>query len=152
MLMVQDPTGAVVGVWQAINHIGASLVNKAGAMCWNELATRDMKAAQDFYGKLFGWEFSVDEASGYTSILNKGRANGGIMQMDEQWGDMPPVWSVYFSVEDLDATVAKVEPNGGKVIMPRTDAGGIGYFSIVADPTGAVCTFIELKEPQGWEG
>lgn len=152
MMMLQDPTGAVVGVWQAKNHIGSSLVNTPGAMCWNELATRDMKKASEFYSSLFGWEYSVDEASGYTSILNKGRYNGGIMQMDENWGEMPPVWSTYFSVADLDATIAKVEANGGKVIMPRTPAGEIGHFSIVADPTGAVCSIIELKKPDSWEG
>lgn len=69
------------------------------------------------------------------------------MQMDESWGDMPPVWSVYFSVSDIDATIAKVELNGGKVIMGKTDAGGIGVFAVIADPTGAVCSFIQLKEP-----
>lgn len=149
--MIQDPTGAVVGLWQAKNHIGASLVNTAGAMCWNELSTRDAEAAKKFYGELFGWEYELDEASGYTSLKNKGRFNGGIMQMDESYGDMPPVWTVYFSVADLDATIAQAEPNGGKVIMPSTDAGGIGKFSIIADPTGAVCSFIQLQEPEHWK-
>ncbi|MCL4879224.1 MAG: VOC family protein [Anaerolineae bacterium] len=150
MMMLQDPTGAVLGAWQPKNHIGASLVNTPGAMTWNELTTRDLAKAKDFYTKLFVWETSVDATSGYTTFLNNGRSNGGVMQMDESWGDMPPVWSVYFSVADIDATIAKVEPNGGKVIMGKTDAGGIGVFAVIADPTGAVCSFIQLKEPQPW--
>ncbi|MCL4250156.1 MAG: VOC family protein [Anaerolineae bacterium] len=152
MMLLQDPTGAVVGAWQPKNHIGASLVNTPGAMTWNELTTRDLDKAKDFYTKLFGWETSVDPASGYVTFLNNGRANGGAMQMDANWGEMPPVWSAYFSVADIDATIAKVETNGGKVLMGKTNAGDIGEFAVVADPMGAVCTFIQLKEPQPWDG
>ena len=47
--------------------------------------------------------------------------------------------------------VAKVAPNGGKVMMGKTDASDIGTFAIIADPTGAVCTFMQLKEPQPWD-
>ncbi|MBZ0303846.1 MAG: VOC family protein [Anaerolineae bacterium] len=151
MMMLQDPTGAVVGVWQAKNHIGSSLVNTPGAMTWNELTTRDVDKAKDFYTKLFGWQASVDPASGYVTFLNNGRPNGGVMLMDANWGDMPPVWTAYFSVADIDATIAKVEPNGGKVILGKTKAGDIGAFAVIADPTGAVCTFMQLKEPQPWD-
>ena len=57
----------------------------------------------------------------------------------------------YFSVADVDATLKKVEALGGKVNMPVTDAGDIGRFSVITDPTGAVCTVIQLKQPQPWE-
>jgi len=152
MAVIQDPTGAVFGVWQPINHIGASLVNTPGAMTWNELTTRDVDKAKDFYTHLFGWTVDVDEASGYVTFNNNGRPNAGVMQMDANWGEMPPVWTAYFSVADVDATIAKVEPNGGKVLMGKMDAGGIGWFAVIADPTGAVCSLIQLKEPQPWEG
>ncbi len=151
MMMFQDPTGAVLGVWQPYNHIGSGLVNTPGALTWNELTTRDSEKAKDFYTKLFGWELRVDEPSGYVMFANKGRVNGGVMQLDEKWGDAPPVWSAYFSVADIDDTIAKVEPNGGKVVMGKTDAEGVGEFAIIADPTGAVCTLIQLIEPEPWE-
>jgi hypothetical protein len=151
MLVLQDPTGASLSLWQARNHIGAGLVNTVGAMCWNELSTRDAAKAQDFYTKLFGWEFTKDPAQEfYHYFTNNGRANGGIMQMDERWGDAPPHWMVYFTVADIDQTVAKVPGLGGKVHVPVTPAGTIGRFSVVGDPTGAVCTFIQLTEPEIW--
>ena len=34
---------------------GAGLVNEPGALAWNELSTRDLEAAKDFYGAVFGW-------------------------------------------------------------------------------------------------
>ena len=41
MLHIQDPEGAHLGLWQPKQHIGAGIVNTVGAMCWNELLTRD---------------------------------------------------------------------------------------------------------------
>ena len=73
------------------------------------------------------------------------------MQLDASWGDAPPYWAVYFSVADVDATIAKVVPNGGNVMMGKTNAGDIGQFSVISDPAGAVCTVIQLQEPQPWD-
>ncbi len=150
MLVLQDPTGAVLALWQAKNHIGASLVNTPGAIAWNELSTRDAEKAKDFYGKLFGWQFTVDEPSGYTYFTNQGRMNGGIIQMGDEWGDMPPAWSVYFSVADIEATIEKAQANGGTIVMPKTEAPGTGHFAVIADPAGAVATYMQLNEPDPW--
>ena len=51
MAFLMDPTGAALGLWQARNHIGAGIVNTVGAMCWNELLTRDAETAKAFYSK-----------------------------------------------------------------------------------------------------
>ena len=61
MLIIQDPEGAHMGLWQPKNRLGAGIVNTVGAMCWNELLTRDSDAARAFYGALLGWEFDGDE-------------------------------------------------------------------------------------------
>ena len=150
MMVVKDPSGAHISFWQAKNHIGAGLVNTPGAMGWNELATRDIEKAKTFFNKVLGWEYQTDE-NNYTMIMNNGRPNGGIMKMDENWGDMPPNWTVYFSIADLDKAIKKVPELGGTVHMGKTSAGDVGDFSIVADPTGAVFTIIHLNEPQKWE-
>ena len=48
MAFFMDPEGAALGLWQARNHIGAGIVNTVGAMCWNELLTRDAADSQGF--------------------------------------------------------------------------------------------------------
>ena len=58
--------------------------------------------------------------------------------------EVPPHWSVYFSVEDTDAAVAKVQALGGSVMMPGMDVEP-GRFAVVADPMGAVFNVITLK-------
>jgi uncharacterized protein len=149
MLVLQDPTGAHVALWQPKTHIGASVVNTPGAMMWNELATRDLETAKDFYNKILGWEYEMNN-DGYVSIKNNGRYNGGMMTMDESYGEMPPVWTIYFNVEDLDASIKKVEELGGK-IMVKAEASGVGPFAIINDSTGATLSIMEAKNAQAWE-
>lgn len=149
MLVLQDPHGVTLSLWQAKNHIGARAVNRAGAMSWNELATRDMDGSKKFYGEVFGWTFD-DAGDNYFVIENNGRSNGGMVLLNEQWGEMPPTWSIYFTVADLDATLAAIEPNGGTIVMPKTQIGERGHIAIVSDPTGGGhATLIEM-EPEAW--
>lgn len=150
MAFLVDPVGATLGLWQPKNHIGASLVNTPGAMTWNELMTRDTDKAKDFYGKLFGWTYQADERD-YILINNGSRPNGGMLKMDDSFGDMPPAWGTYFSVKDIEATAKKVESAGGTLNMGITSAGEVGRFIVASDPTGAVCTFMQLTQPQPWE-
>ena len=49
MAFVADPTGAVVGLWQANKHIGATVVGDTGAVVWNELVTDKPESALPFY-------------------------------------------------------------------------------------------------------
>lgn len=149
MLILQDPTGAHVALWQTKTHIGASVINKAGAMMWNELATRDIDAAKTFYKNVLGWDYETDE-NGYIMIINQGRNNGGILEMDESYGEMPSVWNVYFNVKDFDTQVKKVEELGGQVVM-QAEAPNIGPFAVIADSTGAVLTIMEANEIEAWE-
>jgi len=151
MIILQDPTGAMVNLWQPKNHIGASVVNKPGAFTWNELATREPQKAIQFYSDLLGWtSMAQDGRDDYWMVMNNGRVNGGVIAMDDSWGDMPPVWTVYFSVADLDKTIEKAKSLGGSVMMDATDAGEIGRFAILNDPIGAGFQVIELSNPDTW--
>lgn len=146
MALIQDPTGAVVGVWQPNNHIGAQLVNMPNALVWNELQTRDLETAKAFYAATFGWTDSSDP-SGYVMFSVDDRVQAGMMAMDESWGPVPPNWSVYFMVEDVEAAAAKVKELGGTVMVPPTAAGEMGRFAVVQDPQGGVFTVMTFNGP-----
>lgn len=150
MGVLQDPTGAVFGVWQPGQHIGARLVNQPGSLSWNELATKDTKKAGEFYTKLFGWSTQVQEMpqTTYTTFLNGDRMNAGMMQMTEEWGDIPPHWMPYFAVADCDASAEKAKELGGSIGVPPTDIPPVGRFSVIQDPQGAHFTIIKLNNPQ----
>ena len=143
MAVFADPTGAMIAIWQAKDHHGAQLVNAPGAMCWNELETRDPKAAQQFYGALLGWK--AKESPGYTEWMNQGTPIGGMMEMTgDRWKGIPPHWMPYFAVADCDKTVATVKDSGGKAYVEPTDIPGTGRFAVLADPQGAVFSVIQL--------
>ena len=150
MAFFMDPTGAALGLWQARSHIGAGIVNTVGAMCWNELLTRDTEAAKAFYSVVLGWEFHGD--GHYIHITNRGRNNGGMLEMDESFGEMPPCWMPYFNVADIDAAMKRVEELGGKVITPKMEAPDTGWFTVVQDPAGAVFYIMQLAQADPWEG
>lgn len=146
MTTIQDPTGAIFGVWQPGNHIGAQLVNMPNALTWNELHTPDIDAARDFYGAVFAWTYDVDENDYVVSKVDD-RMQAGMMQMTEQMKGVPPHWSVYFLVEDIDATAVRIGELGGSILVSPTSAGQVGRFLVAQDPQGAVFSAIEYAGP-----
>jgi uncharacterized protein len=134
---LQDPQGALIGIWQPGGHIGASLVNEPGAMVWNQLATSDVESAQRFYADLFGWSYEPLEGSSepYWQIRNEdGWLNGGVMGLPGEL--VSPHWLVMFTIADADAAAATVSERGGAVTVPPTDVP-VGRFTAMADPHGA---------------
>ena len=148
LAFLADPTGAVFAVWQKNKHVGAELCNEPVSFSWNECATRDIERASDFYSKLLGWKLESTPMGGteYRVIKNRGRDNGGLLQMTAEWGEMPPHWMVYFAVADTDATAKKAAELGGEVSVPPTDIP-MGRFAVITDPQGAVFTVIKLNQP-----
>lgn len=148
MAFLSDAEGAHFAIWQPGDHVGAGFVNEPGSFCWNELLTRDVENAKLFYNSLFGWEISAVENAPveYHVISNAGRMNGGMIAWMEDMGDVPPNWGVYFSVDDCDASVERVEELGGRLILPPKDIEP-GRFAVVADPAGAVFSVMYVRAP-----
>jgi len=111
-----------------------------GTPSWVDLGTPDIEAAAGFYGGLFGWEVpeseNAEQTGGYRQAMLRGKPVAGIMPLMQE--GQPPAWSTYISVEDADATVAKVKEAGGTVIAEPMDVMELGRMAIFADPTGAV--------------
>ncbi len=146
MSTIQDPTGANVSLWQANKHHGAQIINVVGAMCWNELYTNDLDQAKQFYADLLGWTYEIDEGTGYVSIKNNGRNNGGMMAITPEMVGMPPNWTVYFTVKNIQESAAKVKELGGKVHMEPKDIG-VGKIAMITDPAGAAFIIMEMSVP-----
>lgn len=139
MAILADPTGAVVGLWQAGTHLGAEVVNEADTWFWNELLTRDVDTAKGFYGDVLGWDYdAMDMGPMGTYHVVKGGPEGvaGLMAMPGEMPDqVPNHWMVYFMVADADATVAKALELGGQVVQPAMDTP-VGRQAILHDPAG----------------
>jgi uncharacterized protein len=141
-----DPQGATFGVWQPGKHIGAKIIGEEGAVCWNELATSDEKAAREFYKTLFRWDHEImpNPKFEYIVFKNQEQSAGGMFQITPEMKGLPPSWFVYFAVGDCDETVQKAQSSGAKVMVPPEDIPNIGRFSILSDPQGAAFAVIKL--------
>src|SRR5205823_757174 len=94
MAVAHDPTGAVFMLWQGRRHPGAAIMGEPGTLCWTELITRDSKAAESFYTRLFGWSSKLGTNGGpeYRELSNGGRPQGGILTPSREMGNLPPAW------------------------------------------------------------
>ena len=140
--VVADPTGGMFGLISGPRPAGVYLDQGPGTVSWVELLTRDPRGAEPFYVEVFGWKAETDpDGDGgptYTMFrLDDDQVAGMMMMPDEVPAEVPAYWSVYFGVEDLEATVARTTALGGSVIAPPMEAGG-GRFTVLEDPQGAV--------------
>ncbi|MEY4581271.1 MAG: hypothetical protein RL701_5974 [Pseudomonadota bacterium] len=147
MAVCADPAGAVFGLWQGKQHLGARIVNDPGATAWHEVYSRDAQKALAFYTQVFGLEARKLDAPGieYWSLHKGDLTVGGTMQMSDQFPkEVPSHWNSYFAVSDTDAATRKLEQLGGKVFQPAFDTA-YGRMSAVADPLGVGFCLIKPK-------
>ena len=148
MAAIQDPGGAVFNVWEPKDSIGAQLANCPGAFCWNELYTKDIEGSKTFHTSMFDdWVPSTADmgAFEYTSFMRGERGMAGMMEIAAEWGEVPPHWNVYLTVENCDAALEKVVALGGELKMPAQDVPEIGKFGMITDPQGASLALIQLN-------
>ncbi|HET8683653.1 MAG TPA: VOC family protein [Micromonosporaceae bacterium] len=147
MAVCADPAGAQFTLWQAGTMPGAEIFNVPGALCWNELTTRDVEGAKEFYASVLGWWPKTSEMvpGGYVEFQVDGRSVAGMMPMQgDAWpADLPAHWMVYFAVSDTDAAAARAAELGGVACIPPTDTPA-GRLAVLDDPTGAVFSIIRM--------
>ena len=140
MLVLTDPTGAAIGVWQPGQHKGFQLVAEPGAPAWFELHTRDHARAVAFYEKVFGWATHVESDTAefrYTTLGEGDDAAAGVMDASQFLPEgVPSLWSVYFATTDADADVAKAVSLGATLVEPPVDTP-YGRLAGLRDVTGA---------------
>jgi Predicted enzyme related to lactoylglutathione lyase len=117
--------------------------NANGSFIWYELMTTDADGAAAFYGEVVGWDVAIGdmpaEGIDYRTFTRSdgGNAGGMLTLTDEmQTGGAHPGWLGYVHVADVDAAVAAIVADGGKVLMPKTTVE-VGSFALVTDPLGA---------------
>lgn len=120
----------------------------AGAFSWCELVTTDPAAAKAFYGEVFSWRFKEGQVSEnpYTVIEVGDQEIGGISSAPS---GMKPTWGTYVTVNNLEATLQKVEALGGKVLIPPIAIPPSSRFALIQDPQGAAIAVISYGLPLG---
>ena len=107
-----------------------------GQMTHLELPADDTARARKFYEGLFGWEFR--EMPQYPNYLlfsfgTIERAGGAVGLRDQS---APHQLRLYFEVDSIDALLPKVTQLGGKVVEPKAEIPGRGWFAVIDDTEG----------------
>lgn len=139
--VVGDPQGAYFSIYKGLPESQGADPDQPipGRICWNELLTTDDKGAQAFYSTVFGWKDAPKDmgpmGTYHVQMLGDKQA-GGIMK--NPMNGAPSCWLVYFFAPDLAGTTAKAKKLGATALMENTPIPGIGAFSMLQDPMGAV--------------
>ena len=112
-----------------------------------ELMSTDVGKAKAFFGKLFDWKLEdiANEAAGGTyTMIGVGDGTGGGMMKSPMPGAQS-MWLSYVLVDDVDAATKKAKSLGATVMKDVTEVPGMGWFSIITDPTGAMLGLWKAK-------
>ena len=116
------------------------------SIVWVDLTVPDAHELRDFYAAVAGWRPEPVDMGEYADFSmcdpDTGDAAAGVCHARGPNAGLPPVWMVYFTVPDLDASLAEVEAAGGAVVQPPKGAGGVRY-AVIRDPAGAVCALAQ---------
>ncbi|MFF9685338.1 VOC family protein [Streptomyces sp. NPDC014623] len=119
------------------------------APCWVDVQLPDLEAGKRFYGGLFGWTFHAGDGMPFADAYSDGGLVAALAAKRD--GRMPTAWGVYFSTDDIRATVALVRKAGGQVITEPVRAGAAGVLAQAADPGGAVFGLWQAGARAGFE-
>jgi uncharacterized protein len=112
-----------------------------------ELNTTDVGKAKTFYGQLFDWKLEdVPMGPGSYTVIKVGEGTGGGMMKHPVPG-APSMWLAYVLVDDIAAATQKAKSLGATVMKDVTEVMGMGWLSIILDPTGAPLGLWKPKMP-----
>ncbi|HYW52268.1 MAG TPA: VOC family protein, partial [Gemmatimonadaceae bacterium] len=117
-----------------------------GTIGWVDLTVPDAVAVRDFYAQVTGWSptaLSMGEYEDFVMSTPDGTGVGGICHARGRNAGIPPVWLVYITVADLDASLAACRAGGGTVLAEPRGAGGAARFAVIQDPAGATVALFD---------
>jgi uncharacterized protein len=122
-----------------------------------EIPADDVARARKFYSNLFGWKIEkieikkdgetmdywmISTSSGENSNEKSSHLEGGLIK--RQHPQQPNL--NYISVSSIDEYSNKVEELGGKVVLPKTEIRGYGFFAVCIDTENNAFALWESKK------
>lgn len=107
---------------------------------WFEIPVIDLKRAKAFYETVFGYELTTTEMGPlkmeFFPMTQDGTGSTGSLIQAESYVPSHEGTMIYFHVDDIDATLEKVNKNGGKILNPKMSIGEYGFVAHFQDCEG----------------
>ena len=101
-----------------------------------EIPSSDPQTNAKFYAAAFDWK--IENSAGFDYWLFKPQSGpgGGFPGFDAEMGIQRGEILLYIGTDDIEASLAKIESLGGKILSPKHEIPGMGWWAFFADPTG----------------
>lgn len=146
--LIRDPSGAGFTVWEGPDLGGKDAGGAHGRMAWNELIISDASLVLDFYRAIFDWSFTLDPTANATDgeerydIRNgAGEVIAALQVLPNEVKGKEEFWVPYFTVQNLDVTLALINRVGGELVDQSQSAAVA--LALVRDPQGAAFALME---------
>lgn len=125
----------------------------SGRVVHFEIPFDDAERARSFYAEAFDWQMDVMPEMDYTMVqtgpvgedgwpTDVGYIGGGMMQ--RQNPTEHPV--ITLGVDDLDASLAKIESLGGTIVVGKQQVGDMGWSAYFEDVEGNLMGLFQANE------
>ncbi len=121
---------------------------------WFEIYTSDFTRAKKFYTEVFKCKLTdlpmnseghpQMEYATFPSDENGAGVGGALVKIEQVKPGMGGTL-VYFSTEEINEELARVEAAGGKIIRPKQDIGEYGFIALVEDTEGNMIGLQSMK-------
>lgn len=116
-------------------------MKKVNTVNWFEIPTIDLERAKKFYETVFKVkleEYDTPSTKMYTfpAIDKDSYGAMGALVYNEDLKPSKDGTTVYFYCENLENEISRIEPNGGKIILPKTNIGENGFIAQCIDTEG----------------
>jgi predicted enzyme related to lactoylglutathione lyase len=113
---------------------------KAHPIVHIEIPASDLKETSQFYEEVFGWQIDHSMTE-YPMFRAEGGPGGGFVHVGGDMSGAPVPYTVgkpliFLDSDDIEASLAAVEANGGKTVLPKAEIQGVGWWAVFTDPAG----------------
>lgn len=112
----------------------------ANAVNWFEIPVTDMDRAKKFYEAVLGYKLELNEMGpalmAWFPMEQGAEGTTGSLIKAEGYTPSDSGSMVYFSVDDIENTLVKVNENGGSTFNPKTSIGEYGFVAHFTDTEG----------------
>jgi uncharacterized protein len=138
--VIADPQGASIQLFKSNMVMSLHDVQKPGEVVWHELVTTDHESAYVFYSKLLGWkrirDFDMGAMGKYVIYGQDGVELGGMFTKPKDM-PMPPAWTYYIQVADLNQAIERAKSKGANLVNGPMEVPGGAHVARLIDPQGA---------------